>query len=257
MWCGDVDQLAVSKHRVIRRRFRGDIAQMEERLLCKQRVAGSNPVISTNERMIALRTLKAVRFSLCLAIALLLSAILPMVRTTKEPVILPDVISSARFVVSAAVLSQKQPVSVVSQASSIAQANQEVQPSPTIYETISFDEEMQRLVWQACEETGCPYELALSVIWNESMYQNITGDNGNSIGYMQIQPRWNQARMERLGVSDLSDPLSNFRVGCDLLAELLEKYSLEEALTCYNTGSPGQSHYANRVMEYMEDTFSK
>ena len=124
------------------------------------------------------------------------------------------------------------------------------------YENISLEYELQELVWAACEETGCPYELALAVIFRESTYRNVNGDNGNSIGYMQVQPRWQQERMERLGVTDLSDPLSNFRVGCDLLAELIEKYgSVESALTCYNTGSPGTSGYADHVLAYMNETF--
>ena len=124
------------------------------------------------------------------------------------------------------------------------------------YDCISLEYELQELVWNACEETGCPYELALSVIFCESAYLNVNGDSGNSIGYMQIQPRWHYDRMERLGVTDLSDPLSNFRVGCDLLAELIEKYvSVEAALTCYNTGSPGTSKYANKVLSYMNETF--
>lgn len=134
----------------------------------------------------------------------------------------------------------------------------ETEPEETFryYDHISLEYELQELVWAACEETGCPYELALAVIFRESTYRNVNGDNGNSIGYMQIQPRWHQERMERLGVTDLSDPLSNFRVGCDLLAELIEKYeSVEAALTCYNTGSPGTSGYADRVLAYMNETF--
>lgn len=132
----------------------------------------------------------------------------------------------------------------------------QIEESPHIYDNIPFEEDMQELLWDACEETGCPYELALSVIWHESRFQNVNGDGGNSIGYMQVQPRWHQERMERLGVTDLSDPSSNFRVGCDLLSELIEKYgSTEDALTCYNTGSPGTSKYATRVMKYMDETF--
>ena len=125
-----------------------------------------------------------------------------------------------------------------------------------LYDNISFAPELQELLWCACKETGCPYELALSVIWCETRFRNVNGDGGNSIGYMQIQPKWHKARMERLGVADLSDPLSNFRVGCDFLAELIDRYGNEEmALTCYNTGSPGKSSYATRVIEYMTETF--
>ena len=124
-----------------------------------------------------------------------------------------------------------------------------------LYENIPLEPELQELVWQACEESGCPYELALSVIWHESRYQNVNGDGGNSIGYMQIQPKWHQDRMEKLGVTDLSDPLSNFRVGCDLLSELLDKYSVEDALSVYNTGGTGRRSYANKVLSYMGETF--
>lgn len=116
---------------------------------------------------------------------------------------------------------------------------------------IPLDGDTQALLRAACEETGVPYELALSVIWKETKYQNITGDDGDSQGYMQVQERWHKERMARLGVTDLTDPSGNFRVGCDYLAELLDKYPLEEALTAYNSGSPGESDYAKEVIEYL------
>ena len=111
----------------------------------------------------------------------------------------------------------------------------------------------QALLHAACEEAGITYELALAVIRQETEFRNVIGDNGDSIGYMQIQPRWHEDRMERLGVTDLTDPYSNFRVGCDFLAELLSKYTLEEALTAYNRGKPGKSEYATSVMNYMDE----
>lgn len=118
---------------------------------------------------------------------------------------------------------------------------------------VPLDGETQALLHAACEEAGITYELALAVIRKETEFQNVMGDNGNSYGYMQIQPRWHEDRMERLGVTDLTDPYSNFRVGCDFLAELLSKYTLEEALTAYNSGKPGKSEYATSVMNYMDE----
>lgn len=118
---------------------------------------------------------------------------------------------------------------------------------------VPLDGETQALLHSACEEAGITYELALAVIRKETGFQNVMGDNGNSYGYMQIQPRWHEDRMERLGVTDLTDPYSNFRVGCDFLAELLSKYTLEEALTAYNSGKPGKSEYATSVMNYMDE----
>ena len=118
---------------------------------------------------------------------------------------------------------------------------------------VPLDGDTQALLHAACEEAGITYELALAVIRKETGFQNVMGDNGNSYGYMQIQPRWHKERMERLGVTDLTDPYSNFRVGCDFLSELLSKYTLEEALTAYNSGKPGKSEYATSVMNYMDE----
>ena len=118
---------------------------------------------------------------------------------------------------------------------------------------VPLDDETQAFLRAACDESGVPYELALAVVRKESTFQNIIGDSGDSVGYMQIQPRWHKERMERLGVTDLRDPFSNFRVGCDYLAELLERYPLEDALTACNSGSPGNSDYAKDVISYMED----
>ena len=118
---------------------------------------------------------------------------------------------------------------------------------------IPMDFETQACLRAACEESGVPFEIALAVIRKESTYQNITGDSGDSIGYMQVQPKWHQERMRRLGVTDLTQPLANFRVGCDYLAELMDKYPTEEALTAYNSGKPGKSDYADTVLKYWRE----
>lgn len=121
-----------------------------------------------------------------------------------------------------------------------------------VREDIPLDADTQRLLYKACDETGIRYELALAVIEQETNFRNIAGDGGESQGYMQIQEKWHWDRMERLGVDDLTDPYSNFLVGCDFLAELCGKYEIEEALTAYNRGTPGQSAYANAVIENMK-----
>lgn len=119
-------------------------------------------------------------------------------------------------------------------------------------EDVPLDGDTQALLHAACDESGVPYALALAVIAQETGFRNVTGDDGASCGYMQIQEQWHRDRMERLGVTDLTDPFGNFRVGCDYLAELMGRYSLEEALTAYNSGRPGKSRYASAVLETME-----
>lgn len=120
-------------------------------------------------------------------------------------------------------------------------------------EDVPLDYETQAFLRAACDESGVEYELALAVIWRETTFRNVVGDNGNSFGYMQVQPRWHGDRMARLGVTDLMDPFSNFRVGCDYLADLLKDYDLPTALTFYNTGSPGHNQYADDVIGYLEE----
>ena len=120
-------------------------------------------------------------------------------------------------------------------------------------EDVPLDYETQAFLRAACDESGVEYELALAVIWRETTFRNVVGDNGNSFGYMQVQPRWHGDRMARLGVTDLMDPFGNFRVGCDYLADLLKDYDLPTALTFYNTGSPGHNQYADDVIGYLED----
>lgn len=119
-------------------------------------------------------------------------------------------------------------------------------------EDVPLDGDTQALLRAACEEAGIPYELALAVIRQETEFRNVVGDDGRSVGYMQVQERWHKDRMDRLGVTDLTDSYSNFRVGCDYLAELLGRYPLEDALTAYNSGKPGESTYASNVLAYME-----
>lgn len=112
--------------------------------------------------------------------------------------------------------------------------------------------ELQDYLHTACQEAGVPYALALAVIQKETQFQNRTGDDGASKGYMQVQRRWHYDRMKRLGVEDLMEPFGNFRVGCDFLAELLGKYEIQVALTAYNSGKPGYNDYSYEVMDYFE-----
>ena len=126
-----------------------------------------------------------------------------------------------------------------------------------VYYDVPLDHDTQDLLRQACEESGVDMALALAVISRETDFRNISGDNGNAYGYFQVWPKWHYDRMERLGVTDLNDPLSNFRVGCDFLAELLSEYTVAEALTAYNSGKPGNSAYARSVIKRMEKIIEK
>lgn len=105
-----------------------------------------------------------------------------------------------------------------------------------------------------------PY-LIRSMIEQESSYRpDVIGDSGRSYGLMQIQPRWNQERMDRLGVTDLLDPYSNLLVGIDLVSGLLESSpTVEYALMSYN-GGPDYAHrlYAQgKVSGYASEVLAR
>lgn len=119
----------------------------------------------------------------------------------------------------------------------------ELAPVPTVSpysEEVPLTKAEQGALKAAAAEFGIPYPLALAVVDVESDFRNIHGDGGDSIGYMQVQPRWHQERMEQLGVTDLNDPASNFRVGLSYLSELMdEELTIHQVLMCYNLGPSG------------------
>ena len=118
---------------------------------------------------------------------------------------------------------------------------------------IPLDYATQMLLYGACLEFEVPYELALAVIEQETNFRNVTGDDGASVGFMQIQERWWSGLMEEIGARDLTDPEDNFRTGCSIIRKLMDKHgSVEDALTAYNRGKPGQSKYSRDVMERMQ-----
>lgn len=108
-----------------------------------------------------------------------------------------------------------------------------------------FPEKVQVYTYCLCRQYGVKYELAIAMIEHESGYKfDAAGDNGNSVGYMQIYEKWHKDRMERLGVNDLKNPYQNILVGIDCFAELLEKYeTIEKALAAYNYGEKGAREY--------------
>ena len=116
--------------------------------------------------------------------------------------------------------------------------------------------------WQAyievvCEQKDICPELVQALIETESNWDP-EARNGDCIGLMQISEYWHQDRMERLGVTDLTDPYDNILVGVDYLQELTCIY-VDQAmvLMIYNGDSRAwrfwetgeMSEYAAKILE--------
>ena len=116
------------------------------------------------------------------------------------------------------------------------------------YYDIPLDTEIQRYVIDKCKSNNnITPELIFAMIERESQYDaSKIGDNGNSYGLLQIQPRWHSARMSKLGVNDLLNPYQNINVAFDLLTELFAQNTDKKwVLMTYNGGSA----YANQMIK--------
>ena len=121
---------------------------------------------------------------------------------------------------------------------------------------IPLDEELQIWVFDYCKDKHISPYLVFAMCERESRYKADTvGDNGRSLGIMQIQEQWHQERMDRLGCTDLLDARQNIIIGVDILLEL---YSKNEdtawVLMAYNGGVDYADRYydAGNISEYAE-----
>jgi soluble lytic murein transglycosylase-like protein len=97
-----------------------------------------------------------------------------------------------------------------------------------------------------------PYTV-LAVIHVESRCNPKAIGSQNDSGLMQIIPRWHQARINKLGVTNLLDPAQNIAVGTHYLGELGSQNNERPALAKYNGGvKPGKKAlaYADHVLKY-------
>ena len=120
-----------------------------------------------------------------------------------------------------------------------------LEPSRAYFDA-PLDKNLQDHIMDICDAREIDPKIAFAMIKCESGFRtDAVGDNGNSLGLMQIQQRWHYARMEKLGCDDLLDPYQNVTVGLDLFGDLLKHYGVVEyALMAYNGGGS----YANRMI---------
>lgn len=193
-----------------------------------------------------LEKLRDALWSCVILVCLLFFAFAAGVACTERAEAAPEAGRSVEAVETAAVM----PVSA-------AQEPQERQLGPCedtyLRDDIPLSYELQAMLYGACKEFEIEYTIALAMIEQETNFKNIMGDGGKAYGYFQVWPKWHKDRMAQLGVSDLMDPEGNFRVAMHFMRENLDRYgSLEDALSYYNTGAPGQTRYSREVMERMQ-----
>lgn len=116
-------------------------------------------------------------------------------------------------------------------------------------------------IQEISEELGQIYSICPEVIqavgWVESRFQ-ADAENGGCVGIMQVAPKWHRERMDRLGVTDLTDVRQNMLVAVDYLAELVEdEEDMEEVLMRYHGESRIQEKLdAGKMSAYVDEVLT-
>ena len=121
-----------------------------------------------------------------------------------------------------------------------------------IHFNVDLPEYLQDHIFDECERYGVSPAVVVAMIERESNFDTYAiGDDGRSLGLMQIQPKWHIERMVELGCTDLFNPFQNITVGIDYLAELENTYGdTAKALVAYSRGKYNGTitSYASVVM---------
>lgn len=132
---------------------------------------------------------------------------------------------------------------------------QETEPEYKLCD-VDMDADLQKWIIDYCKDKHISPYIIMAMCERESRCRaDVIGDSGNSIGIMQIQPRWHQWRMDKLGLFDWMDATQNIMIGIDILLDL---YSKNEdtawVLMAYNGGvAYANRHYdAGNISEYAE-----
>lgn len=112
-------------------------------------------------------------------------------------------------------------------------------------EAVVVPEEVVRLSDELGQQYSICPETIQAVCWVESRFDP-DAENDGCTGIMQVSERWHKDRMERLGVTDLTDTRGNMAVAVDYLAELVKDgEDMEVALMRYH----GESRIQERLSE--------
>lgn len=111
----------------------------------------------------------------------------------------------------------------------------------TYHERIPLSEDLQCVLWNACQEYGIPYEIGLALIETESGF-NPDADNGICRGLCALH---------RLYWPEVLPPGENIQEGMRLLARHYEAYGDWGAALCaYNVGHDnGDRYYSSIILE--------
>ena len=122
--------------------------------------------------------------------------------------------------------------------------------TPTLLPSVPLDKATQWSIYELCGDDNELFCAAMAIAYHESRFiPTVIGDNGQSISMMQVNAQWHGERMERLGTTDLTDPIQNAAVAIDYLKELTSDFGWvdgEKVYIAYNAGCSQASEWIAR-----------
>lgn len=110
-------------------------------------------------------------------------------------------------------------------------------PAPLL-KTVPLDDETQRTIYEMCGEDPTLFCTVMAIAKKETRFNpEAVGDAGESIGMMQIHTYWQRDRIERLEITDLTDPKQNAEVAIDFLWWLAYRLAPEHPDSVFGTGA--------------------
>ena len=128
---------------------------------------------------------------------------------------------------------------------------QNTEPIASLLYDIPLSDDEQLLIREISNQFGIDYELLLAIIKTESEFKpNDVGDNGNSLGILQVQPQWWTSNFNAYECKDWFDIRDNVTVGCSILQYLYQHYGETiKVLNAYNSNKPNNFNgYSDKVL---------
>jgi hypothetical protein len=134
------------------------------------------------------------------------------------------------------------------------------QIEPYYISEIPLSKDLQKYIYDLCNENNVDYELALSVIWKESKFEsNLINKNSNQThdyGLFQINTVNLQWIKDTYNITDIMNEKSNIKGGIGLIAESINKHGGERnGILAYHLGDNG--YLKLRRKGYKNTSYSK
>ena len=172
--------------------------------------------------------------------------------------------------------SETEDVPIASAGSTALELTSESEPVPgaetaPCLSSINLDADTQASIYALCGNDKALFCAVMAIAREETGFNpTASGDSGRCVGMMQINRNFHLERMERLNVTDLTDPVQCAAVAIDYLRELSETFGWVEdhgLYLAYNAGPVGaenlrqagicSTRYTYEVLryyrEYMEE----